>query len=134
MVMDEMAIRSGKRTTGITSRSMTTEVSSNPAGNRSGTRTHVLIENLIHVLEEASPIQRRRSGKDCSDRMGVDEAIASQRPQLPDRLGMSGDDETPTLFELSHDATAVIAKFTLTDDFTHIPSVAPCATLGDLTR
>src|SRR5580704_10957197 len=103
------------------SRSIITDVSSNPRSGRgsSATRCYVLAGDGVEVDPETLVVDRRCRLEQCHCRLGGHEAVATQRRQLSHRDAIASHDERLTLVEFAHDLPAVIAQLPLADLSTH---------------
>jgi len=109
------------------SRSITTEVSSNPRGRRrSATRYRVLRRNVIEVGAELLAVDGWCVAEHGYDHVGGNEAVAAHRSQFSDRGAIARDDEGFPMIKTSHDLTAVVAQLSLRNGLGHPDN---CSTL-----
>src|SRR5919106_2551293 len=117
MVTALTATSTGSSDASMSSKSMSTEVSSSPRSGRGGsaTRLYVLARGSVEILAEApvvdpgSGIEHRHGG------LGGHEAVPSQRRQLANGYAVAGDDECLTFVELAHDLATLVSQFSLRD-------------------
>ena len=115
----DTASSSGRRSTSIRPRSMTTEGLSRPRA-PSGTRRGILVDDLIEIGQQLIPLDRRRSSEDFEHLVAPSERSASHRCELADGDASSGHDEGLAGVEAAHDVTAVVAQLALRDGGTHV--------------
>lgn len=125
-----MAICRGRRSVGRTSRSITTDVSSNPSGSPSETRIDTLRHSAVHIFAELFTVDSWRDLEDFADHDGIDKSPTSHRTLFADWFGMAHHDISPTLVQSAHNATTVVAQFSLTYLLGHIDLVSPWTSLS----
>jgi hypothetical protein len=113
-VTAEIAISAGNRFSSMSGRSMRTEVSINPRGERgSASRRGILIDHAVDILPKTRAGDARRSGEGGDYRVGRHEHALTERAQLANRNPIPGDDERSSLVEVTHDSPAVVAELAL---------------------
>jgi hypothetical protein len=113
---------SGRSSGAITSRPITTDVSSKPLV-VSATRGDVLIDGAIEVCAQPLMVNARGTSERRGQSRSVHEA-APHRHQFANRNTIASHDECFALVEAAHDVTAVVAQLALTDLAAHAPTVA----------
>ena len=107
---------------------MTTDVSSRPAPRGSGTGIDALVRRGVEILDEPLTVDRGRSAEDRRHHRTVNQTMATQRPQLTDRDGVTRHDKGAAGVQFTHDPPAVVAQLSLANRLRHDPTVARSAT------
>src|SRR6476469_6969119 len=111
-----MAEMVGNRRGSTESRAIATEVSIRPRsgfGFWPGTRRRILIDVGIDVGKELLDIDWLCSSQEGKHGLRWNELAPPNRPQLPDRDAIAGDDEVLTAIQRPHDLSALVAQLAL---------------------
>lgn len=82
MVMALTATVLGRRYGSMTSRSMTTDVSSRPLSRRSGTGLRLLVHDIVKVFQELFAIDAWGATKKVTHESDVDQTLSTEGTQL----------------------------------------------------
>ena len=123
MVTALMDASAGRSSGAITSRSITTDVSSKPLV-VSATRGDVLIDGAVEVCTQSLILNTRGASERRRQSRSVHDAAAPQWHQFANRNTIAGHDECFALVEPTHDVTAVVAQLALTNLARHKKTVA----------
>lgn len=108
---------------------ITTEVSIRPqSGLTPKARGRILIEDRVDVFSKLPGVDIGSASERLGDLVAGDEMPAADRPQLPDRDTVAGDDELFTAIQFSHDLSALVAQLALAYLACHYPQCSTGAT------
>jgi len=120
-VMADTASSRGRRAGSITSRSITTDVSTSARACRrgSGTRCRILADHGVVLPLQSRAFDPRRASVCCSGRLGPDECPRPHGNKFADRYAVARNREGLAPVQGSHDSAAVVAEFALSNTAAH---------------
>jgi hypothetical protein len=89
----------------------------------SATGRGILITDGVDVPPEADTSDARCTHERGSDGIGWHEHALTQRAQLSNGYAVARDDKRLPSVQVTHDSTAIVAKFSLSDPSTHFPTL-----------